>query len=149
MLYIFFTWIFAGHGKKRKCTLNVPEQHRLSTKVEKRGHKSTFSHCHCYQYSNQCISANKVYLLSKNSKPNITEVKQYKSKQNILKDNLKKLKKIKRLCAIDLDKDVTKQLIERAVTRRPVRSIHKKKGVKKTAFTEEDFQKFEEEYFDE
>lgn len=42
------------------------------------------------------------------------------------------------------------QIIERAVTRKPVKKIKKKKSKKdkKTAFTEEDFKKFEQEYFD-
>lgn len=41
------------------------------------------------------------------------------------------------------------QIIERAVTRKPIKKIKKKsKKDKKTAFTEEDFKKFEEEYFD-
>lgn len=42
------------------------------------------------------------------------------------------------------------QIIERAVTGRPSKKIeNKRKKDKKTAFTEEDFEKFEKEFFDE
>nr|CAI5840984.1 unnamed protein product [Callosobruchus analis] len=43
-----------------------------------------------------------------------------------------------------------KQIVERAVTKRPIKKKTKKpKKNQKTVFTEEDFRKFEEEYFDE
>lgn len=96
------------------------------------------------------VSVNKIYLLTRNSKTSITEVvKQHTSREDILKQNLRKLKRIKRICTIDLDQEVTRQLIERAVTKRPVKLRKKTKGTKKTVFTEDDFKKFEEEYFDE
>lgn len=41
------------------------------------------------------------------------------------------------------------QIIKRAVTKRPVKKVKKHKKDNKTAFTEEDFKKFEDEYFDE
>lgn len=89
-------------------------------------------------------------MLTRSNKISITElVKERKLKENILTENLKKLKKLQRICTIDLDKEVTRQLIERAVTKRPVKLRKKTKVSKKTAFTEEDFKKFEEEYFDE
>lgn len=73
-----------------------------------------------------------------------------KSKEDRLKENLKKLQIIKEHSAVKLDKLVARQLIERAVTKRPVNIQQRgKKKQKKTVFTEEDFKKFEEEYIDE
>ncbi|GJQ84172.1 hypothetical protein Trydic_g2848 [Trypoxylus dichotomus] len=70
-----------------------------------------------------------------------------KSKQEILQSNLKKLELIRKICTVDLGSEVTSQLYKRAVTRRPVHLKSKKPQRKqeKTAFTEEDFKKFEAE----
>ncbi|KAI4472199.1 active regulator of sirt1 [Holotrichia oblita] len=73
-----------------------------------------------------------------------------KSKNEILQRNLKKLELIKKICTIDLSTEVTSQLFERAVTRRPVNLKSKKpqKKEEKTVFTEEDFKRFESEYLE-
>ncbi|XP_072392867.1 active regulator of SIRT1-like [Diabrotica undecimpunctata] len=91
----------------------------------------------------------KVNLLSTEKKLTVAEARKYnKSKEQILQENLKKLELIKSASKVELDQKLVKQIIDRAVSRRPIRKI-KPKQQKKTAFTEEDFKKFEEEYFDE
>lgn len=91
--------------------------------------------------------------ITDNTRPhklNIVEIrKKRKSQSEILNANLEKLKLIKEICTIEIEKEAVHKLIERAVTRRPIKSKPKSKKSQKTAFTEEDFKKFEEEYFDE
>ncbi|XP_018577519.1 active regulator of SIRT1-like, partial [Anoplophora glabripennis] len=95
-------------------------------------------------------SVEKVNILSHKNKINIVEAKRnFKTRDQILKENLEKLKLIKEASKVTLDKETINQIIERAVTKRPVKKVKKqKKDNSKTAFTEEDFKKFEEEYFD-
>ncbi|CAH0546417.1 unnamed protein product [Brassicogethes aeneus] len=91
--------------------------------------------------------AEKVNLLSTSTKYTVVEAKKlHKSKEQRIKENLKKLKLIRKACTIELDRITTKQIIDRGITKRPVKARPKSKPVKKTAFTEEDFKKFEEEY---
>lgn len=91
---------------------------------------------------------NKTNLISTKRKLTITEArKESQLKQELLKENLQQLEQIKKLCTINLDKKVTNQIIERAVSKRPIRNKPKPKKEKATAFTEEDFKRFEEEYF--
>ncbi|CAG9767930.1 unnamed protein product [Ceutorhynchus assimilis] len=69
-----------------------------------------------------------------------------KSKKQILEENLRKLKLIQEHSKVTLNETTTKNIIERAVTRRPIKTEKNKQKSTKTAFTEEDFKKFEEEY---
>lgn len=69
-----------------------------------------------------------------------------KSKKQILEENLKKLELIRKNSQIVLDENSTTNIIERAVTRRPIKTKEKKYRKPETAFTEDDFKKFEEEY---
>ncbi|XP_023012379.1 uncharacterized protein [Leptinotarsa decemlineata] len=92
----------------------------------------------------------KVNLLSKEKKLTVSEAKKtYKSKEQILKENLRKLELIKTASKVEIDEKTVKQIIERAVTRRPLTNTPAKEKDQGTVFTEEDFKKFEEEYFDE
>jgi len=110
----------------------IPENHKILKTIRQKGQKE------------------KVEVLQTEAKITVAEArKTSKSKEQILKANLKKLKLIQEACSIDLDKEVTSQLIRRAVTKRPVEFKNKSKKNQKTAFSEEDFAKFEEEYFDE
>lgn len=91
-----------------------------------------------------------VNLLKTTRKLTVVELKKnIKPKEEVIKQNIKKLRLLHEACKIELDKEITRQIIERAVTRRPVKSRTKRKTSQKTAFTEEDFKKLEEEYFDE
>nr|CAH7713266.1 unnamed protein product [Callosobruchus chinensis] len=120
--------------KKKKDILSIaPENHRLIKKIQRNNGKSI-----------------KIGLLSTNRKLTVAELKkQLKPKEQILKENLKKLELIKEASRVNLDKETVKKIVERAVTRRPIKGKSKKsKKNQKTAFTEEDFKKFEEEYFD-
>lgn len=93
---------------------------------------------------------NKVNLLVATKKLTVSELrKKQKNKKNSTGEALKKLHKLRKVCKIQLDKETTRQLFERAVTGRPVKQRNKSQKSKKTAFTEEDFKRFEEEYFDE
>ncbi|KAK4877293.1 hypothetical protein RN001_009799 [Aquatica leii] len=89
-------------------------------------------------------------ILPSQRKVTVTEIrKKSKTKDQRLRENLAKLKLIKKICTIDLDKNVTRKIIKRGVTKKPVHIKEKSKKPKKTAFTEEDFAKFEQEYFNE
>ncbi|XP_019867984.1 active regulator of SIRT1 isoform X2 [Aethina tumida] len=91
----------------------------------------------------------KINLLSAQTKYTVVDAKkEHKSKKQLLKENLAKLKQIQQATKINLDKSLTKQIIERGVLKRPVKAKPKRKPQKKTAFTEEDFKRFEEEYFE-
>ncbi|KAK9883802.1 hypothetical protein WA026_001996 [Henosepilachna vigintioctopunctata] len=68
------------------------------------------------------------------------------SKEEIYKKNLKKLELLKQVTTLKLDEEIKNRIIQRNVTKRPVKGKSKKKKDKKTVFTEEDFKKFEEEY---
>lgn len=93
------------------------------------------------------VFTEKVGILQTSKKFTVQEAKKtHKNEEDILKTNLKKLKKIREVCTIELDKETTERIIERAVTGRPVKAKKKKKKEQKTAFTEDDFKKFEEEY---
>lgn len=70
------------------------------------------------------------------------------SQTKILKSNLKKLKKIRQIEKVQLDDRLKEKILQRAVTKRPVKSQKKLKVDQKSAFTEEDFKKFEAEYFE-
>jgi len=72
--------------------------------------------------------------------------KNLKTKQQRIAENLRKLELIQKHSRVVLDDHSTSNIIERAVTRRPIKSQSKKSKDSKTAFTEEDFRRFEEEY---
>ncbi|XP_056632498.1 active regulator of SIRT1-like [Diorhabda sublineata] len=114
--------------KKSDVFTLAPQNHKLIKKVQKQGKEF------------------KINLLSTEKKLTVTEArKNNKSKEQLLEENLRKLKRIKKASRVQLDKNLVKQIIDRAVNKRPIRKI-KPKTEKKTAFTEEDFKKFEEEY---
>ncbi|KAF2904910.1 hypothetical protein ILUMI_01266 [Ignelater luminosus] len=118
-------------GKKKSVANLIPDNHKIKKKINRKGHKET------------------VEVLKTEAKLTVAEARKHcKSKDEILKENLRKLKLIQEHSKVDLEEEVTHQLIERAITKRPVKT-KVKKGVQKTAFTEEDFAKFEAEYFDE
>ncbi|KAJ3664404.1 hypothetical protein Zmor_008579 [Zophobas morio] len=122
-------------GKTHQSTKNVfgliPEKQKITKNIIRKGHKE------------------KVGVLSISKKLTVTEARKLiKSKDEILKENLKKLKQIQGACTIELDKETTEKILERAVTKRPVKAKKKTKKAQKTAFTEEDFKNFEEEYLD-
>lgn len=91
------------------------------------------------------LAVDTINLLHSTKKLNINDLR--KKQKSTDKSNLRKLELLREVCKIQLDKETTRQLFERAATRRPVRSKQKKKKSVKTAFTEEDFEKFEKEYF--
>lgn len=94
------------------------------------------------------FSVETVNLLNTTKKLTVTELRKNKqSKDKVAKDNLKKLRQLREICKIDLDKEITRQIFKRAVTKRPVHPKRKSKKSQKTVFTEEDFQRFEEDYF--
>ncbi|XP_030754791.1 active regulator of SIRT1-like [Sitophilus oryzae] len=106
-----------------------PEHHRIIGKSYKKGKKEKIG-------------------LGFEKKLSVQEAKkQFKTKEQILKENLKKLEVIRENSKITLNKEQTKNIIERARTRRPIESRGKKSKQPKSAFTDEDFKKFEEEYF--
>ncbi|KAG5885203.1 hypothetical protein JTB14_012227 [Gonioctena quinquepunctata] len=127
---------FNTNSKKRKRELfgRTPDSQKLLAKTYKKSGKK----------------GAKVNLLSKEKKLTVTEArKHHKSKEQILRENLRKLELIKAASRVQLDEKKLNQIIERAVTRRPLENpavLEKEEG---TVFTEEDFKKFEEEYFDE
>ncbi|KAJ8924564.1 hypothetical protein NQ315_000713 [Exocentrus adspersus] len=124
---------YKRNKRKKEVFQLVPENQKVIAKNRQKGGK-----------------VETVNLLSHKNKVNVTDIrKKIKTKDQILKDNLKKLKLIKKASRISLDKDIIHQIIERAVTRRPVTKKKQQEKDKKTVFTEEDFKKFEEEYFDE
>ncbi|XP_050314097.1 active regulator of SIRT1-like [Anthonomus grandis grandis] len=85
--------------------------------------------------------------LSREKRYTIEEARRsVKSKDQILRDNLYKLELIKKHSKVHLDPKATAHIIQRAVSRRPISSEQDASRVEKTAFTEEDFKKFEEEY---
>ncbi|KAH1000301.1 hypothetical protein HUJ04_000219 [Dendroctonus ponderosae] len=69
--------------------------------------------------------------------------------KDVLQTNLRKLELIKKHSRVVLNERATKNIIERAVSRRPLSTppVDPRDGA--TAFTEEDFQKFEAEYMQE
>jgi hypothetical protein len=120
-------------GKKPKNAESVfhlmPESQKITKNITRKGRKE------------------KVGVLATSKKLTVLEAKKnFKSKDEILRENLKKVKEIRKACRIELDKETTEKIIERAVTRKPVKAKKKTKKAQKTAFTEEDFKKFEEEY---
>ncbi|XP_975978.3 active regulator of SIRT1 [Tribolium castaneum] len=107
----------------------IPDKLKITKNISRKGRKE------------------KTGVLSTSKKLTVLEAKKtFKSKDEILKENLKKLKEIKNVCTIELDKETTEKIIQRAVTRRPVKEKKKRKKTQTTVFTEEDFKKFEEEY---
>ncbi|EFA00824.1 hypothetical protein TcasGA2_TC003712 [Tribolium castaneum] len=107
----------------------IPDELKITKNISRKGRKE------------------KTGVLSTSKKLTVLEAKKtFKSKDEILKENLKKLKEIKNVCTIELDKETTEKIIQRAVTRRPVKEKKKRKKAQTTVFTEEDFKKFEEEY---
>ncbi|KAF5276513.1 hypothetical protein FQA39_LY06582 [Lamprigera yunnana] len=89
-------------------------------------------------------------ILTSEKKITVTELRRKnKSKDQIQKENLEKLKLIQEICTVELPENITKKIIERGVTKKPIHIKEKPKKVVKTAFTEEDFEKFEREYFNE
>ncbi|CAH1968265.1 unnamed protein product [Acanthoscelides obtectus] len=120
--------------KKKKDVLSIaPQNHKLTKKFQRRGAKTI-----------------KIGLLSSEKKLTVAELrKQLKPKQEILKENLKKLQLIKEASKVELDRETVAKIVERAVTKRPIKKRSKKTKNQKTVFTEEDFKTFEEEYFDE
>lgn len=84
-----------------------------------------------------------------NKKLTIQEIrKNFLKKKQILKENLKRIKWMQKKGKVQLNKDTTETLIERAVTRKSIKNKPEEKKEEKTAFTEEDFKKFEKEYLD-
>ncbi|XP_018336096.1 active regulator of SIRT1 [Agrilus planipennis] len=118
-------------GKKKKKEVEVPQNFKVTKKIS---------------HSKNKVS--QVNVLQQNRKLTVAEAKKSKrSEDQILKENLRKLKAIRESCKLNLNKNIVEKIIERAVTKRPVK-IKKKSKEKKTAFTEEDFAKFEEEFID-
>lgn len=72
--------------------------------------------------------------------------RQLESQKEILKHNLQMLKNAKKNLKVTLNKETADQIVERATSRKfkSFKSVEEEKG---TVFTEEDFKKFEEEYF--
>ncbi|XP_066262017.1 active regulator of SIRT1-like [Euwallacea similis] len=103
-----------------------------------------------YKIEKLAAEANSFNLHPHNSKKyTIQEAKRelvYKSRSEILKRNLKKLEKIHRHSKVVLDETTTKNIVERAVTRRPITTKPKKSNQVNSTFTEKDFKQFEEEY---
>ncbi|XP_045465481.1 active regulator of SIRT1-like [Harmonia axyridis] len=71
-------------------------------------------------------------------------------KEEIYRKNMEKLELIKKLTNIQLNQDALDIILERGVTGKPISGNPKirKKKEKTSAFTEEDFKKFEREYTD-
>lgn len=91
----------------------------------------------------------KSQVLRGDRKVTIQEAKaNFLKKKDILKENLKRIKLMRKKGKVELNSDITEKLIERALTRKPIKNKPKEEKEKKTAFTEEDFKKFEEEYLD-
>lgn len=91
----------------------------------------------------------KKQVITSNRKVSVIEAREkLKAKEKILQDNLARIKLLKKKCAVKLDKDIADKVIERALTRKPITPKIEEKPEESTAFTEEDFKKFEEEYVD-
>ncbi|KAB0797611.1 hypothetical protein PPYR_08604 [Photinus pyralis] len=89
-------------------------------------------------------------LFPTSKKISVSELRKNKrTKEQNLQENLEKLRLIREVCAIDLEENITNKIIERAVSRRPIKAKKVSKKAEKTAFTEEDFAKFEQEYLNE
>lgn len=91
----------------------------------------------------------KKQVITSDKKVSVIEAREkLKAKEKILQDNLARIKLLKKKCAVKLDKDIADKVIERALTRKPIIPKIEEKPEESTAFTEEDFKKFEEEYVD-
>nr|XP_022909280.1 active regulator of SIRT1-like [Onthophagus taurus] len=120
--------------KQKKVFDFVPENKRIIKKVR----------------TPRTNKTKKVDVLQSTKKLTIVEArKKIKSKGEILKSNLEKIAKIRNISTVNLDKEIIENIFTRGRTRRPVPPQSKPKKDEKTAFTEEDFKKFEEEYFGE
>ncbi|KAF7273792.1 uncharacterized protein LOC143205862 [Rhynchophorus ferrugineus] len=124
---------FKTKGSKNKKKSDVlallPQHHKTIGKSYKKGKKE------------------KVGLAFKKKQTVQEAKKELKTKGQILKENLRKLELIKRNSIIILDKKHTQNIIERGRTKRPIERTEEKRKKSKTVFTDEDFEKFEKEYF--
>ncbi|XP_017779001.1 PREDICTED: active regulator of SIRT1-like [Nicrophorus vespilloides] len=123
-----------GKVKKNKKVHDLmPDNQKLNRSIVRKGRK-----------------VGKVNLLQTEKKLTVSELKKtLKTKEQIKKENLEKLRLIRDTCRIELDESITSKILERAVRKRPLKSESRSKEPETTAFTEEDFKKFEEEYHDE
>ncbi|XP_014215705.1 active regulator of SIRT1 [Copidosoma floridanum] len=128
------TAINKGTSKKKKNKSSgvidlIPTNHRILSKNKKKGSS---------------------YVLKRTSKTTVYQVKQQlKSKIDPTEDNVQRLLL---LGSNKLDPETTDKIFSRAV-KKPYKSKTKEEKLKeeeenRTAFNEEDFKKFEEEYFD-
>ncbi|XP_074111579.1 uncharacterized protein LOC141535518 [Cotesia typhae] len=112
--------------KKKKKKANdilglIPANHRINKKIKK--DSSVFTH---------------------NRKVTINEArKKLADKKDLTEENIEKLL---HLSSFSVNREVATKLIERAVSKRAVVEKEKIKEEEATAFTEEDFAKFEEEF---
>lgn len=91
---------------------------------------------------------NKQHQIISNKKLSVEEArKSLKKREEILKNNLQVLKSAKEACKVKINKDTTEQILERARRRSQRYPKEVEVAREETAFTEEDFKKFEEEYF--
>lgn len=71
---------------------------------------------------------------------------QLKSQEETLKSNIQMLKKAKKACKVKLSKEITDQFLERATSRKYTTPKEIEINKEETVFTEEDFNKFQEDY---
>lgn len=92
---------------------------------------------------------NKNEIIKSDRKISVQEARQkLQQKKQILEHNLKLIKLSKKARKVNLNQEITEKIIERAVTRKPISNKPPEKKEEQTAFTEEDFKKFEAEYLD-
>lgn len=141
--------LISGKKRNKKTTsVNIPEQHKLIEKIERGEKGCNYKAWEAPNLTSLLFSVETVNLLNKTKKITVSELRKSKeSKEKVAKANLKKLRQLREICKIDLDKEITRQIFKRAVTKRPVPPKRKSKKSQKTVFTEEDFQRFEEDYF--
>lgn len=125
---------FKKEKKKKKNKHNgykgtlelIPAKHRIISSKEK-------------------TNINNIFGWSK--KVNIYEAKKkLESKKDLTEENVQNLLL---LSSNHLDQHTVDKVLKRAVEKRYTKKLKKKKKQESTAFTEEDFKKFEEEYIDE
>lgn len=121
------------HGKKKRKEVKykgaldlIPLKHRVITKDDKTDLGTVFG---------------------RSSK--VTVYKVQKKKANRKDPTNDTIKKLLLLSKNSLDANTSKKLLDRAVQKKYIPKKQKPKEPETTAFTEEDFKKFEEEYIDE